>query len=79
MNAPKVLPVIPPLTGVRFLAALLGFPFHSTPFRGTESATGRFLAGIFDEMYVGVGLFFVLSGFLIAYNFLTAPRSASGF
>jgi peptidoglycan/LPS O-acetylase OafA/YrhL len=74
MNAPKVLPVIPPLTGVRFLAALLVFLFHYNPFRGAESAAGRFLAGIFDEMYVGVGLFFVLSGFLIAYNYFDSSE-----
>ena len=69
MNEQKTLPVIPPLTGVRFLAALLVFLFHYNPFHGASSETGRFLEGIFDEMYIGVGLFFVLSGFLIAYNY----------
>jgi peptidoglycan/LPS O-acetylase OafA/YrhL len=69
MNVSKVSPIIPPLTGVRFLAALLVFLFHYNPFRNSESGIGSFLNGIMNEMYMGVGFFFVLSGFLIAYNY----------
>lgn len=54
----------PALTGFRFVSALLVFIFHYNPFR-----QGSFIWGICNEMYIGVGMFFVLSGFLITYNY----------
>lgn len=54
----------PALTGFRFLSASLVFVFHYNPFNKTN-----FLWGICNELYIGVGMFFVLSGFLITYNY----------
>jgi peptidoglycan/LPS O-acetylase OafA/YrhL len=65
-------PVLKPLTGVRFLAAFFVFLFHYKPF-----PEGSFMWGISNEMYTGVQMFFVLSGFLIAYNYYDEQLSAS--
>ncbi|MEA2639132.1 MAG: hypothetical protein QOF51_526 [Chloroflexota bacterium] len=67
-------PYLAPLTGVRFLAALGVVLFH---------LEHQFLDGlpdpllqIIDRGYVGVGLFFVLSGFILVYTYATG--SADG-
>ncbi|MBD0283866.1 MAG: acyltransferase [Bacteroidota bacterium] len=57
-------PDLPPLTGVRFMAAFFVFIFHYNPF-----PKNTFIWGICNEMYSGVSIFFVLSGFLICYNY----------
>lgn len=59
----------PALTGFRFVSALLVFIFHYNPFR-----QGSFIWGLCNEMYIGVGMFFVLSGFLITYNYYEKAR-----
>jgi peptidoglycan/LPS O-acetylase OafA/YrhL len=51
--------VLSPLTSLRFFAALLVFAWHD-PFIG--SFTGNFESG-----FVGVGFFFLLSGFILTY------------
>lgn len=56
---------IPALTGLRFFAALMVF-FSHYPIAGINEDVGRFLAA----GYSGVTFFFVLSGFIIAYNYL---------
>ena len=53
-------PDLPPLTGVRAIAAYMVFLHH------TERNP------LAKELHVGVTLFFVLSGFLIAYKYETA-------
>lgn len=53
-------PYYPALTGLRALAAWLVFVFHFNPFG--QGSAGWWLAEQFSS---GVGLFFVLSGFLI--------------
>jgi len=58
-------PYYPALTGLRALAAWLVFVFHFNPF-GRGSA-GWWLAEQFSS---GVGLFFVLSGFLLTSRYL---------
>ena len=58
------------LTGVRALAALWVFGFHSS--LGDLPHMPRFLSGIVEAGYAAVSLFFVLSGFILAYNYL--PR-----
>jgi peptidoglycan/LPS O-acetylase OafA/YrhL len=52
----------PALTSLRFLAALLVFLFHFPP-------TGAFWDVLAGEGHVGVGIFFVLSGFLITLRY----------
>ena len=51
-----------PLTGLRFIAALL-VAFHNA----SLAMPGRF-PNIIVNGFAGVSLFFVLSGFILAYN-----------
>jgi peptidoglycan/LPS O-acetylase OafA/YrhL len=51
------------LTGIRAIAAFMVYIHHFNPFRDT------FLYNFTKEFYVGVTMFFVLSGFLIAYRY----------
>jgi peptidoglycan/LPS O-acetylase OafA/YrhL len=57
---------IPALTGVRFLAGTFVFLFHHYPHKQSNSYQ---VLGLINEMYTGIGLFFVLSGFLICYTY----------
>ncbi len=61
-------PNLPALTGLRCLLALGIMFFHFTP------PHMRFLDPVFDSAYVFVGFFFLLSGFVLAYNY--SGRSA---
>lgn len=54
-------PALPNLTTVRLFAALYVFGFHFIP------------KSIFGLGLTGVNLFFVLSGFILAYNYPTVP------
>lgn len=58
---------IPSLTGIRFLAVVLVYFHHFNPLPKDESLGS--LHGIFKEGYIGVTLFFVLSGFIITYRY----------
>ena len=53
----------PALTGLRAIAAYLVFIHHFNIFK--EIPHTEFLARVADELYIGVSMFFVLSGFLI--------------
>lgn len=55
------------LTGLRALAAYMVFFHHYNPFLFLGNDT--LLYGFASEMHIGVTLFFVLSGFLIAHNY----------
>jgi peptidoglycan/LPS O-acetylase OafA/YrhL len=67
---------LPALTGLRGIAALLVTLFHAWPFVGAPkdeswfASTGFALHLPFATGYIGVDLFFVLSGFLLAQPFL---------
>jgi peptidoglycan/LPS O-acetylase OafA/YrhL len=56
----------PPLTGIRAIAAYLLFAYHFNPFSPEHSV---FLFHFINEWHIGVSLFFVLSGFLIAMRY----------
>jgi peptidoglycan/LPS O-acetylase OafA/YrhL len=56
---------IPALTGIRFFAALMVF-FSHYPIAGSGELLRRFQ----DAGYSGVTFFFILSGFIITYNYL---------
>jgi len=58
----------PQLTGVRAIAALMVYIHHFNPI--TEKYFGKYLHNFFREFHIGVTLFFVLSGFLIAYRYM---------
>ncbi|MFJ8017163.1 acyltransferase family protein [Streptomyces sp. NPDC096339] len=67
------------LTGLRFLAALLVFLFHTTwQTRFVEGAAGEALGDVFAHAgFHGVTFFFVLSGFVLTWSARpddTAPR-----
>jgi peptidoglycan/LPS O-acetylase OafA/YrhL len=58
-----------PLTGLRFFAAFNVLLYHTAP----RPAPGSTIAlGLLNSGYVGVGLFYVLSGFILSYNYLDA-------
>lgn len=61
----------PALTGIRAIAAWMVFVHHFKPF---ENSKHHLLKALSDEMHVGVTLFFVLSGFLIAYRYMDQAR-----
>jgi peptidoglycan/LPS O-acetylase OafA/YrhL len=56
------------LTGIRAVAAYLVFFHHFNFFK--EKYFGKIIHNIVDEFHIGVTIFFVLSGFLIAYKYL---------
>jgi len=57
------------LTGVRALAAYMVYLHHSSSF--VKNTFGNNIYDLARELHIGVTLFFVLSGFLIAYRYLT--------
>lgn len=63
--------IFAPLTGVRWLAASMVFAYHNRKYWRGDVSEGvlRFL----NEGHMGVTLFFVLSGFLIAWNYESGP------
>jgi peptidoglycan/LPS O-acetylase OafA/YrhL len=70
MEKQKTAVYLPALTGIRFLAALMVFFYHYSKKMPSFKINGHaVLNTIFDEFYIGVGIFFVLSGFVITYNY----------
>lgn len=59
--------VIPAFTGLRAVAAYLVFLHHYNP-----APVGTFANRLFHQGYIGVSVFFVLSGFLIHYRYASA-------
>src|SRR5207247_10278790 len=60
------------LTGIRFYAALPVYLAHVTVIPGMEALTGE---SLFFNLGVGsVSLFFVLSGFILTYNYADVFR-----
>ncbi len=57
----------PALTGIRAIAAYMVFVHHFNPF--DKEIFGNGISGFFAEFHVGVTIFFVLSGFLIANRY----------
>lgn len=59
------------LTGVRFIAVCLVFIYHNRKY--WRDSIPPELLRLINEFHVGVSLFFVLSGFLIAYTYEDKP------
>lgn len=57
----------PALTGYRAIAAWMIFVYHFTPFNSPKYPA--WIKAIVWEFHIGVDMFFVLSGFLIAYRY----------
>ena len=62
--------MIKPLTSLRFLFALMVFASHLSFLTKSESNLMKWTYdSIFSEGYIGVSFFFILSGFILAYNY----------
>jgi peptidoglycan/LPS O-acetylase OafA/YrhL len=72
-HASKAAPKLPALTGLRILAALAVYLSHIPPPHGASGPTASF----FQAGYMGVTLFFVLSGFVLAINYFERLRRPS--
>jgi len=70
-SVPSARPSLNALTGVRFLAALHVVAFHYAPREGLPAWIDRLLNGGPSS----VTLFFVLSGFILAYSYLGAQQT----
>ncbi len=68
-SASSARPQLPALTGLRFVAAALVVLFHARGMLPSLRDNPAF--DILGAGYSGVSLFFVLSGFVLAYNYLT--------
>ena len=66
----------PALTGLRFMAATLVLFFH---YEQSNPLFPDFLQKCVGEFYIGVSLFFVLSGFLITYRYFDPNTASSNF
>ena len=60
----KATPRLPALTGLRILAALAVYASHLGPPHGSPKLLSTFM----ESGYMGVTLFFTLSGFVLAIN-----------
>ena len=65
--APERKPSLPALSGLRTLLAVNIMLFHFTP------PMPAFLRPLVDNAYVFVGFFFLISGFVLAYNYADRP------
>ncbi len=63
------------LTGIRAVAAILIFVFHARKY--WFSSIPIWVNNILLEFHIGVSIFFVLSGFLIAYTYKAAPLQST--
>jgi peptidoglycan/LPS O-acetylase OafA/YrhL len=69
---------LPALTGVRFLAAWYVVLFHALPGLAHRYPVPTVLATFLSNGYLAVGLFFLLSGFILAYTYEGQIAGGSG-
>jgi peptidoglycan/LPS O-acetylase OafA/YrhL len=60
---------LPALTGIRFLAAFYVVLFHGLPWMQQKFSLPRTLQTFLGNGYLAVNLFFILSGFILAYTY----------
>src|ERR1700722_11488309 len=77
LNIETARPRLLELTSLRFFAALHVMFFHAYAMRAIT--VNGWLRQISSIGYVGVSLFFVLSGFILVYTYAGAPIAAGGF
>jgi peptidoglycan/LPS O-acetylase OafA/YrhL len=77
-SARSARPPLPALTGLRFVAALLVAFFHFQFLIPGLGASHSPAANIVHSGYIGVSLFFVLSGFILAYTYLDVVKGMKG-
>jgi peptidoglycan/LPS O-acetylase OafA/YrhL len=68
--------IFPALTGLRFVAAALVLIFH---YERSNTLYPEFLQKCIAEFYIGVSLFFVLSGFLITHRYFFSGKGSKAF
>lgn len=61
--------MIKPLTSLRFFFAMMVFVSHMWILKEDSPFMRQLYADIFYEGYIGVSFFFILSGFVLAYNY----------
>src|ERR1035437_1893487 len=80
-NAGAIKPQLPSLTGLRFFLALWVVVFHLTspggPLGPTVATSPAWICGLVRTGYVAVGVFFVVSGFVLSYNYPLGRRWSS--
>ena len=59
------------LTGIRCVAASMIFLYHNRKY--WRDLLGHNITSFVNELHIGVSIFFVLSGFLIAYTYRELP------
>lgn len=59
------------LTGIRAIAAIMVFLYHNRKY--WRSGLPEYITRLLNEFHTGVSIFFVLSGFLIAYTYQHKP------
>ena len=67
-DRPRLKP-LPALTGVRFLAAFYVLVFHFGAAFAERHGAPRLLCNFLNHGYLGVSIFFVLSGFILTYTY----------
>ena len=67
--------MIKPLTSLRFIFAIMVFSSHLVNFIGKSDLYNS----IFSEGFIGVSFFFILSGFILSYNYKNRLIDYSGF
>lgn len=73
MHRPRNAPQLPALTGLRFVAASLVVIHHFIRhFRPGTLPVGSIIYAVFYDGNAAVGFFFALSGFILAYSYVTA-------
>ena len=60
----------PGISSLRAIAAMFVYFHHFNPFVQNSTVLGVPIWGIFKEFHIGVTIFFVLSGFLIAIRYM---------
>jgi hypothetical protein len=59
------------LTGIRAIAVIMVFLYHNRKYWRNDIL--RYVLRFLNEFHTGVSIFFVLSGFLIAYTYADKP------
>jgi peptidoglycan/LPS O-acetylase OafA/YrhL len=70
---PERMPGLPALTGIRFIAASAVLVFHYGATFTEKAGAPKSLVQLLHNGYLGVSLFFVLSGFILTYSHYCDP------
>jgi len=71
-------PSVDALTGIRFIAAFSVLLFHSGAGFASHHNAPRFIVNTLENGYLGVSIFFMLSGFILTYNYYNRLELSRG-